>query len=70
MTLGPSRTFLAVVTVAALWSVAASIPSSAASPDATQIAIKDFMFALMPHPWHECRGSRKPHPHIRPLLSA
>ena len=44
MTMGPSRTFLAVVAVAALWLVAASNPSSAAPPDSTQIAIKDFMF--------------------------
>ena len=44
MSLGPSRTFLAVVTVAALWLVAASSPSTAAPPDSTQIAIKDFMF--------------------------
>jgi plastocyanin len=44
MTLGPSRTFLAVVTVSALWLVAASSASSAAPPDSTQLAIKDFMF--------------------------
>jgi plastocyanin len=44
MTLGPSRTFLAVVTVAALWLVAANSQSSAAPADSTQIVIKDFTF--------------------------
>lgn len=44
MTLGRFRTFLTVVSVAALWLVAASSPSSAAPPDSTQIVIKDFMF--------------------------
>jgi plastocyanin len=42
--LQPPRTFLAVATVAALCLVAASSPSSAAPPESTQIAIKDFMF--------------------------
>ena len=44
MTLGRPRTFVTVVTVAALWLVAASSLSSAAPPDSTQIVIKDFMF--------------------------
>jgi plastocyanin len=44
MSLGPSRTFLAVVTVSALWLVAASSASSAAPPESPQIVIKDFMF--------------------------
>ena len=44
MTLGTSRTFLTVVTVAALWLVAASSLSSAVPADSSQIVIKDFMF--------------------------
>jgi plastocyanin len=44
MTLGRPRTFVTVVSLAALWSVAASSLSSAAPPDPTQIVIKDFMF--------------------------
>ena len=44
MTLGRSRTFLTVISVAALWLAAASSPSSAVPPDSTQIVIKDFMF--------------------------
>ena len=41
---GRSRTLLTIVSVAALWLVAASSLSSAAPPDSTQIVIKDFMF--------------------------
>ena len=45
MTLRRSRAFRPVVSVAALWLVAASSLSRAAPPDSTQIVIKDFMFA-------------------------
>src|SRR4029077_5555811 len=45
MTLRRSRAFLRVVSVAALWLVAASSLSNAEPPDSTQIVIKDFMFA-------------------------
>jgi plastocyanin len=45
MTLRRSRAFLSVISVAALWLVAASSLSRAAPPDSTQIVIKDFMFA-------------------------
>jgi plastocyanin len=44
MSPGRSRTLLTVVSVAALWLVAASSLSSAAPSDSTQIVIKDFMF--------------------------
>ena len=44
MTLGRFRMFVTVVSLAALWSVAASSLSSAAPPDPPQIVIKNFMF--------------------------
>ena len=44
MNLGRSRVLLTLVSVAALWVMAASSPSSAAPPDSTRIVIKDFMF--------------------------
>ena len=44
MSLGGSRAFLTVVSMAALWLVGASSESSAAPPDSDQIVIKDFMF--------------------------
>jgi plastocyanin len=44
MTLLRSRTFATLVSLAALWSLAASGPSNAAPPAPIQIVIKDFMF--------------------------
>ena len=44
---GKYRTLLTVASVAVLWWVAASHPSSAAPADSAQIVIKDFMFTPM-----------------------
>jgi plastocyanin len=44
MTLGRYRSLLTAVSVAMLWWVAICSPSTAATPDPTKIAVKDFMF--------------------------
>jgi plastocyanin len=45
MTLGRLRSMLTAASVAMLWAIATSSPSTAATPEPTRIVVKNFMFA-------------------------